>query len=131
MKSNLIRTGLFMLLMMVISHTVKAQFTMTNNLHCRVELFYEARNAGCGTPSSGTIIMNPTTSVTFTPNPTIIGYCVVIRQIGGVTAPGNHLWITINPNFTPCHNVAYGQSGLTSNCGPYNVTLTSNSWTIN
>lgn len=132
MKSTINMMSLLVLLMLGLSVKAKAQtFTLTNNLHCSVEIFYEARNLNCFTPSSGPVTINPMSSVTMTAGPNIIGGCLVIRQIGGVTAPGNHLWITMNSNFAPCHNVSSGQTGVTANCGAYSVTLTSNSWTIN
>ncbi|RYD97661.1 MAG: hypothetical protein EOP54_10135 [Sphingobacteriales bacterium] len=130
MKKKIQLTALFLLLLSGISSTLKAQiFTFTNNLHCPVELFIESRNMNCGT-SSGPIILNAMSTIIRNIGPNTIGACLIIRQIGGVQAPGNHLWVTLNANFQPCHNVSVGQSGVT-NCGAYTVTLTSNSWTIN
>ncbi len=121
-----------LLLTIGISAKAKAQtFTLTNNLHCSVEIFYEARNLNCFTSASGPVTINPMSSVTMTAGPNTIGGCLIIRQIGGVPAPANHQWITINPSATPCHNVSHGQTGVTGNCGAYTVTLTANSWMIN
>jgi hypothetical protein len=135
MKTKIRSTGFLLLLLLGISFAVGAQptpYTLTNNLHCSVVLFYELRSAGCGTPSSGPIIINAGASTVVNINPTnIIGGCLIIQQIGGQPAPGNHLWITMNPSFPPCHNVSSGQSGITTSCGPYAVTTTPNSWTIN
>ena len=131
MKTKIRFTGFLLLLMLGISFAAKAvPYTLTNNLHCTVELFYELRDANCGTPNSGPIIINPGSSVVVNINQNIIGGCLIIQQIGGITAPGNHLWIAMT-SATPCHNVSYGQSGTTANCGAYAVTLTPNSWTIN
>jgi hypothetical protein len=136
MKTNIKFAGLLILLMSGIGFSTKAQtYTLTNNLNCPVELFYEARNATCGTPSSGPIILTQGNPVVINVNPNVIGVCLIIRQIGSATAPGNHLWIRMNNStVTPCHNVSYGQSGTTTGCSlplSYTVTLTPNSWTIN
>ena len=136
MKTSIKFAALLILLMLGIGFSAKAQiYTLTNNLNCPVELFYEARNATCGTPSSGPIILNPASPVVINVNPNVIGVCLIIRQIGGAPAPGNHLWIRMNNStVAPCHNVSTGQSGTTTGCSlptSYTVTLTPNSWTIN
>lgn len=133
MKTSITLASVLLLLLLGINTSVKAQtFTLTNDLNCSVELFYEARNAACSTPASGPLILNSMSTMTINVNPNIIGVCLIIRRIGGVQVAGNHLWVTLNPNFTPCHNAAYGQSGTTTNplCVNYTATLTANSWTI-
>ncbi|WP_124636974.1 hypothetical protein [Taibaiella sp. KBW10] len=131
MKTKIKFSGLLLVLLLGFSFVSKGQtYTLLNKLNCPVEIFYELRDQGCGTPNAGSIILNTGVPLTFNVPANMKGICLIIRQIGGVPPALNHLWISLSPN-PPCHNATpYGQSGTTSGCGAFIVTTTSNSWTI-
>ncbi|RQO30031.1 hypothetical protein DBR32_14085 [Taibaiella sp. KBW10] len=131
MKTKIRFAGL--LLALGLSFACKAQSTtyvFTNNLQCKVVLFYELRDATCNISSTGTVNINSGLSKVVNIPAHIVGGCLTIQQIGSISAPSNHLWISLNPSVPPCHNNTHGQTE--TGCGGfYSVTTTPNSWTIN
>lgn len=136
MKTKMKLAGFFLALTLGLSLKSTAQtYTLNNNLNCGVMIYFEKMNDVCGIITSGTVKIPRNTSATINlSNPggsAVMGGNLVIVLIGGAPAPSNHLWVAVNPSFPPCNPAVSGQSGVTANCGPYVVTTTSNSWTIN
>ncbi len=130
MKNKINLACIITVFMLMLSFKSQA-YTFVNNLHCRVTVFYEMRDAGCGVCTSGSIVLLPGTTV-LPPCLNYIGMCLIITDIGGVTPPSNHRWVGTGP---VCHAlVPYGQTG-TNVCGPsgnFNViTSNPNTWVIN